>query len=163
MTQRVTETLFNPHQGYQRLLAVWVIAKALLIAGHRLVLTLSLETRTQKQNRLMWPLLTVFSKQLLWPVDGRMVVMTPDEWKDVLSAAFNGESVRLAMGLNGGVVMLGQRTSKFNKKQFAEWIEFIYATAADRDLKLPAWVDDDSGPAEVVDAETGEIMQVGSC
>ncbi len=159
---RIVETLWNPQQGYQRLLAIWVIAKAMLIDGHRMVLTLAPETRTQAQNRLMWPLLTVFSKQLLWPVDGCMVKMTPDEWKDVLSAAFKGESVRLAMGLNGGVVLLGQRTSKFTKKQFAEWIEFIYATAADRELKLPAWVDDDHGAAndEWVDADTGEIMNV---
>jgi hypothetical protein len=88
----------------------------------------------------MWPLLTVFSQQLQWPVDGRMVTMDADDWKDVLSAAFKGESVRLAMGLNGGVVLLGQRTSKFTKAQFAEWIEFLYATAADRGVKLPVWV-----------------------
>jgi hypothetical protein len=67
----------------------------------------------------------------------------------VLTAAWAGEAIRLAMGINGGVVMLGQRTSKFTKKQFGEWIEFLYATAADRDVKLPAWVDE----------ETGEILQ----
>lgn len=78
-----------------------------LQGGKNWVLTLKLETRTQAQNRLMWPLLTEFSKQLEWPINGQMVEMTPDDWKDVLSAAFRGESVRLAMGLNGGVVMLG--------------------------------------------------------
>ena len=69
-----------------------------------------------------------------------MVKMDEDDWKDVLSAAFKGETVRLAMGLNGGVVLLGQRTSKFTKAQFSEWIEFLYATAADRGVKLPEWV-----------------------
>ena len=87
----------------------------------------------------MWPILTEFSKQLEWPVDGRMTKMEPDEWKDVLTAAFRGESVRLAMGLNGGVVLLGQRTSKFTKAQFSEWIEFLYSVAADREVTLPAW------------------------
>jgi hypothetical protein len=68
-----------------------------------------------------------------------MVLMTPDDWKDVLTAAFRGESVRLAMGLDGGVVMLGQRTSKFTKREFSDWIEFLYATAASRGVNLPAW------------------------
>jgi hypothetical protein len=49
------------------------------------------------------------------------------------------------MGLDGGVVMLGRRTSKFTKAQFSEWIEFLYATAAARGVRLPAWVDQDTG------------------
>lgn len=110
-----------------------------LTGGKRWILNLKPETRSEAQNRLQWPLLECFSKQLEWPVDGRMTRMEPEEWKDVLTAAFRGESVRLAMGLSGGVVLLGQRTSKFTKAQFSEWIDFLYATAADRGVKLPAW------------------------
>ena len=106
------------------------------------VLSLAPETRSQAQNRLMWPLLTAFAQQLQWPINGQMVHMTPDDWKDVLTAAFRGESVRLAMGLDGGIVMLGQRTSRFSKKEFSEWIEFLYATAAQRAVSLPAWEDE---------------------
>ena len=136
---KLTLTLTDEVQGHAALKTIWAHAKANLNAGRRMVVSLMPETRTQRQNRLMWPILSVFSKQLVWPVDGRMVSMDEDDWKDVLSAAFKGESVRLAMGLNGGVVMLGQRTSKFTKAQFSEWIEFLYATAADREIKLPAW------------------------
>lgn len=139
MTERLTLALREPAQAHKALLHAWTHAKAWLMAGHRLVLTIAPETRTQAQNRLMWPLLTAFAKQLQWPINGKMVHMDAHDWKDVLSAAFKGESVRIAMGLDGGVVMLGQRTSKFTKKQFAEWIEFLYATAADRDVQLPAW------------------------
>lgn len=92
--------------------------------------------RTLDQNALMWPLLECFSKQLLWPVNGRLVTLEPEEWKDVLTAAFHQEAVRLAMGLNGGVVMLGKRTSKFPKATFSEFIEFIMATAAERGVVL---------------------------
>lgn len=92
--------------------------------------------RTLDQNTLMWPLLECFSRQLQWPVNGRMVTMAPEEWKDVLTAAFHQEAVRLAMGLNGGVVMLGKRTSKFPKATFSEFIEFMRATAADRGVVL---------------------------
>ena len=140
-------TLHNRQQAWADIKEqVFPFLATALQASKKWVLTLKPETRTQAQNRLMWPLLTVFSQQLLWPVNGQMVTMDPDDWKDVLSAAFKGESVRLAMGINGGVVMLGQRTSKFTKAQFVEWIEFLYATAADRDVKLPAW-----------NYETGEI------
>lgn len=92
-------------------------------------------TRTLEQNSLQWPYLDAFSKQIDWPVNGSMVKMTPEEWKDVLTAAFKRETVRVAMGLDGGVVMLGLRTSKMGKGKFSEWIDFLKATAAIRDVK----------------------------
>jgi NinB protein len=110
-----------------------------LQAGKRLVMKIGPETRSMEQNRYQWPLLTAFSEQLQWPVNGRMVTMSPDDWKDVLTAAFRQETMQLAMGLTGGVVLLGQRTSRFTKPQFSEWIEFLQATAADRGVKLPAY------------------------
>lgn len=140
MSDRLEILLHNRAQAWSVIQSqLFPFLKEAMQAGRRWVLTIRLETRTQAQNRLMWPLLTAFSEQLEWPVNGRMTKLTPDEFKDVLSAGFHGESVRLAMGLNGGVVMLGQRTSKFTKPQFAEWIEFLYATAADRGVRLPAW------------------------
>jgi hypothetical protein len=92
--------------------------------------------RSLSQNALMWPLLERFSQQLVWPVNGQMVKLEPDEWKDVLTAAFKGETVRLAMGLNGGVVMLGMRTSEMPKAQFSDFVEFVFATAAARGVEL---------------------------
>ncbi len=139
----------NPVQAHAALMTqIWPLLKSMLIAGHRMVISIIPETRSQAQNRLMWPLLTCFATQLEWPINGKMTKIDADDFKDILSAAFNGETVRLAMGLNGGVVLLGQRTSKFTKAQFSEWIEFLYATAADRGVKLPAW-----------NYETGEVVQ----
>ena len=144
MSESLTIELHNRPQAWAVIKAqVFPFLTAVLQGGRCWILTLKLETRTQAQNRLMWPLLAEFSKQLQWPINGYMVNMEPDDWKDVLTAAFRGETVRLAMGLNGGVVMLGQRTSKFTKAQFSEWIEFLYATAADRGINLPAWKGDE--------------------
>ena len=98
--------------------------------------TIKPPTRTIAQNAAQWPYLEAFSKQLKWPVNGAFVEMEPDEWKDVLTAAFKGETVRLAMGLNGGVVMLGLRTSKMPKAVFSVWMEFLKATAADRGVTV---------------------------
>ena len=146
MDESLTINLHNRQQAWQAIKTqVFPFLAQVLQGGRRWVLTLKLETRTQAQNRLMWPILTAFSRQLQWPVDGRMVTMQPHEWKDVLTAAFYGETVRLAMGLNGGVVLLGQRTRDFTKSKFSDWIEFLYATAADRGVVLG------------VDVETGEI------
>ena len=100
------------------------------------VVTISEPKRTLDQNAAMWPILDAFSRQREWPVNGRMCKLEPDEWKDILSAAFEQESVRVAMGLNGGVVMLGRRTSKMSKARFSDFLEFLNATAADRGVDL---------------------------
>lgn len=46
--------------------------------------------------------------------------------------------LRLAIGLDGGVVMLGKRTREFGKKKFSEWLEFLHSTAIDRGVKVYA-------------------------
>lgn len=100
------------------------------------IVTVQEPTRTLEQNAAQWPILQAFADQVQWPVNGNMVWLTDEEWKDILTAAFQGETVRLAQGLNGGVVMLGLKTSKFGKNQFSDWLEFLHATAAARDVDL---------------------------
>jgi hypothetical protein len=95
-------------------------------------------TRSLDANAAMWPILQAFSEQLEWPVNGRMVKMSADDWKSLLSAAFQNEQARLAMGLNGGVVMLGMRTSRMTQRQFSDWLEFLHATAVERGVTVYA-------------------------
>lgn len=95
-------------------------------------------TRNKNQNAAQWPILQEFADQLQWPVNGQMVFMSKEEWKDVLTAAFKQETTRIAMGLNGGVVMLGMKTSIMSKNQFSEWLDFLHAIAADRGVKIAA-------------------------
>ncbi len=85
--------------------------------------------RTLEQNAAQWPILQCFAKQKQWPVNGVLEWITDEEYKDILTAAFYQENVRLAAGLDGGVVMLGRRTSKFKKKEFSDWLEFLHAAA----------------------------------
>lgn len=94
--------------------------------------------RSLDQNAAMWPILEAFSEQLEWPVNGAMSKLTADEWKDLLTAAFKQEQPRVAMGMNGGMVMLGYRTSKFGKKAFSEFLEFLHAMAVDRGVEVYA-------------------------
>ena len=93
-------------------------------------------TRNLEQNAALWVLLQAFSEQLLWPVNGHMTKLTAEEFKDILSAAFKSETVRLAQGLNGGVVMLGARTSKMSKREFSEFLEFVHMVAAERGVEV---------------------------
>ena len=92
--------------------------------------------RSTDQNAAQWPILQCFADQLKWPVNGKLEKLSPEEWKDILTAAFRQESPRLAQGLDGGVVMLGQRTSKFGKREFSDWLDFLHATAALRGVVI---------------------------
>ncbi|MDM0041861.1 recombination protein NinB [Variovorax sp. J22R193] len=110
--------------------------EAVRAAPEGYVVVVSEASRNLDQNAAQWPILQAFADQLQWPVNGSMVWMSAEEWKDVLSAAFKRETVRVAMGLDGGMVMLGSRTSEFGKKQFSDWLEFLHATAAAREVDL---------------------------
>lgn len=110
-------------------------AQACLDAPEGYAVTIGEATRSLDQNAAQWPILDAFSKQLLWPVNGAMVHMSPEDWKDLLTAAFERET-RMAIGLNGGFVMLGTRTSQMGKRKFSEWIDFLKATAADRGVEI---------------------------
>lgn len=81
-------------------------------------------TRTIQQNDLMWALLTEISNQVVW--HGQK--LTPENWKDVITAALKRQSV--VPGIDGGFVVLGQRTSKMSVKELNEVIELAYAFGA---------------------------------
>ena len=104
--------------------------------GH--IVSIREPNRTLEQNATLWRILTAFSGQLEWPVNGQMVKLEPEDWKDILSAAFKRERARLAMGLDGGVVMLGLRTSKMGKAEFSEFLDFLNAVAVERNVNLGA-------------------------
>ena len=110
--------------------------EAIRTAQAGLVVTLAEPTRNLDQNSALWPCLQAFSDQLEWPVNGSMCKLTPEEWKTILSAAWRRESVRVAPGIDGGMVMLGERTSRLSKREFSELLDFVHATAAARGVEL---------------------------
>lgn len=90
-------------------------------------------TRSLDQNAAQWPYLQAFADQVQWPINGVMTNLTPDDWKDILTAAYRADMVRVAPSFDGrGMVMLGQRTSRFGKKEFSDWLEFLKAAASER-------------------------------
>lgn len=101
------------------------------------VLSIDEENRKNSQNAIQWPILNAFADQLLWPVNGQMVKLTGSEWKDILTCAYRQEVPRVAMGLNGGMVMLGYKTREFKRSEWSDWIEFLNSVAVDRGVKVP--------------------------
>jgi hypothetical protein len=92
------------------------------------------EQRTPDQNKKMWAMLRDISAQVKWRVNSSMVYMTPEDWKDVLTAGLTKNS-RIADGIEGGFVMLGEHTSKMTKERMAELIEFMLWFGSERNVK----------------------------
>lgn len=85
-------------------------------------------TRSISQNSAQWPYLAGFAAQKQLCINGVMQNVTADDWKDVLTGCYRGET-RMA-AFDGKVIMLPQRTSKMGKKVFSDWMEFLVAMAA---------------------------------
>ncbi|WP_416398099.1 recombination protein NinB [Allohahella sp. A8] len=84
-------------------------------------------TRSTDQNNLMWALLSDFARS----VEHCGQKYSPEDWKNLLTATFEGET-RYAPALDGrGIIALGAQTSKYSKRKMTEFIEFVYATGAD--------------------------------
>lgn len=103
------------------------------------------DSRTADQNKLLWAMLTDVSDQIKWRVNGRLVDMDKDDWKDVLTAALRKHQ-RVADGVDGGIVFLGMRTHRMNKQEFSDLIELIRAFGAERGVR---WTDE--MPTEEID------------
>lgn len=140
---RQTVTLFNPQQAHQAFTStVWPSVKALLMAGHRLVLEVRPETRSVAQNARLWAMLTEISDQVDWY--GQK--LSPEDWKAVFSAAL--KKTRVVPGLDGGFVVCGQSTSRMTKAEMNEMQTLMEQFAAERGVTF----------RERIDPETGEVM-----
>ena len=87
--------------------------------------------RTLQQNAKLWAMLGDISRQVEWPVNGQMVMLDSEDWKSLMTAAVRQE-VRMAAGINGGVVMLGVSTKRMTVAELGDLIEFLYAFGSER-------------------------------
>lgn len=127
-----TVTLFNAQQGHAAYRALWDQAKALLIAGHKLHLTLKTETRSLAQNARLWAMLTDVSRQVVW--HGKK--LAPEDWKCMFSAALSKQ--RVVPGLDGGFVVLGESTSQMTIAEMCDLQTLIEAFGAEHDVRFTA-------------------------
>nr|MBF0684261.1 recombination protein NinB [Pseudomonas sp.] len=135
MTDRKVFTLSHP---LARRNAQKAVAEA--PEGHRV--EIKPRTRSLDQNDRMWAMLADIAAQVTWSVNGKQEYLDAEEWKNVFSASLAEEN-RMAMGLRGGFVMLGKRTSRMTIRQMTELIELMFAFGAEHGVR---WSD----PAEVM-------------
>jgi hypothetical protein len=96
-------------------------------APHGYVVEIKEKTRSLEQNSLLWALLTDVSRQVDWY--GRR--LSPENWKNVFSAALKKQDV--VPNIDGdGFVVLGQSTSKMGKREFGDLVEIIQSFGAQR-------------------------------
>lgn len=114
--------------------------EAIRTAPEGWAVTIQEPTRNLEQNAAMWALLQCWAVQKEWPVNGQLVKLTKEEWKDILTASFDREEVRIAQGLDGGMVLLGHRTSQFGKRKFSAWLEFLHAASAQHGVTVERWM-----------------------
>ena len=127
---RMTIRLYSPSQAHQEMRKVWELVKAMLIAGHRMVLEVRPETRSLEQNRLLWATLTDISDQVDWY--GQK--LTPEDWKEVFTAAMKKQKV--VPGIDGGFVVCGSSTRKMTKPEMAEMQELMMAFGVEHGVEF---------------------------
>ena len=133
MSDRITLSLWEPVQAHKALMHAWKHAKAWLMAGHRLVLEVRPERRSDAQNRRLWSMLKDVSDQVDWHGNK----LTDHEWKDVFSASLKKQ--KAVPGIDGGFVVCGQRTSKMTKAEMCELQELMEAFGAQQGVQFKAW------------------------
>lgn len=130
MAETLRATMLNPVQGHQVITNAWMLAKSLLMAGHRCTLEVKPETRSDSQNKLLHALIGEIAAEHQWCGKKH----DTETWKRLLVAAWTrarGESVELLPALDGhGVDIVFRRTSKMTKGEVNELIEFIEAWRA---------------------------------
>src|SRR5574343_170355 len=110
-----TIVLHNAQTGHAVYSELWPRIKAHLLAGHKLVLSVKPDTRSDAQNRRMWAMLTDISRQTVW----HGMKLSPEDWKHI----FSSQVLKLRSVPNfdnTGFILLGQSTSKMTVAEMGE-------------------------------------------
>jgi hypothetical protein len=125
-------TLINPVQAHKAFGNAWMHAKAMLMAGHKLRLSVKPETRSTAQNSRMWAMLEDVSRQVEW--HGRK--LSKEDWKHVFSASLKKQDA--VPGIDGGFVVLGQSTSKMTVREMNDLMTLMEAFGAEHEVRFSA-------------------------
>lgn len=94
------------------------------------VVVIKQETRTEAQNRLMWPLI----KDMRDQIEG-LDAFTPNQTKLRFLNALDKEMQFLPELEGAGMFAVGQRSSTLNKAQFTDLIELMFMHGAKYDVR----------------------------
>ena len=124
MAEAYKATIHSREQAKFKLQEAFAWIKPLVDEGHRLTVVIKPETRSLAQNNLMWSCLTDLSTQLQWC--GKK--MTPEGWKDFITAHIDGQDIVPNMDGTGFVTIgRGKSTSQMTIAEMTEVIEQCHA------------------------------------
>jgi hypothetical protein len=118
---RQSITAYNAQDLAPKMRSLYEWCKAMTMAGHRMTVEAKPEKRSDAQNRLMWSCLSDCARQITW--HGQK--LDAEAWKDMATAALKRQ--RVVPGIDGGFVVLGQRTSQMTKAEMTELVDFLHA------------------------------------
>jgi len=134
MSQRFSTVALNTQHGHTVIQDLWKWVKAMTVGGHRISIEAKPETRTTAQNRLMFSVLRDLSEQCKFVINGQYVKADVLDVKDILSAGLRREQ-RIAQGLDGGLVVLGMRTSELTIAEMGDLITLGHSVGDERGVK----------------------------
>ena len=109
------------------------VAMELTGVADRWELVLRERKRSLPQNAKLWACLQDIADQCELVINGRPQKASKEDWKQVFTAALAREN-RMALGLDGGVVVLGTSTSRMRKTEFSDLLEMIHAYGAEHEV-----------------------------
>ncbi len=147
---RLILRLWEPVQGHQALMRAWSHAKAWLMGGHRLILEVRPETRSDQQNRLLHALFADIARQAEWAGKKR----TAEQWKVLFvsgHAVATKQGSDMVPGLEGEFLNLRESTARMGKARMASLLDYVMAWCAQNGVEL-------RDARQWVDPETGEVL-----
>ena len=130
--------VWEPVQAHKEMMTViWPKLKSMLMAGHKMTIEIKQSRRSTEQNAMFHSLIGKISKQMA----AAGSTWTADDWKRLLVDQWahdtNRKIGKVCPSLDGErIVQLGLQSHKFTTSESSEFIEFLYAWAANKGLSL---------------------------
>ena len=131
-------TVWEPVQAHKEMLTViWPMLKSMLMAGHRMTIEIKQSKRSVEQNAMFHGIITKISKQM----KSAGSTWTADDWKRLLIDQWahdtNRKIGKVCPSLDGErVVQLGLQSYEFTTSESSDFIEFLLAWAADKEIDV---------------------------
>jgi len=135
MGEKFTVRLWEPIQAHKSLADAWIYAKQWILAGHRLILEIRPETRSDRQNKLLHALFRDVARQAEWMGKKH----TAAAWKVLF---ISGHSVatksgaEMVPGIEGEFVNIRESSAKMSIQRMNSLIEYVIAYAVSNGVEL---------------------------
>lgn len=129
--------LIDQQQASALMQTLWPKVKAALAAGRKLTLEVKDAKRSNEQNEKFHAIIGDIAKQAQhlgakWDAEDWKRLLVDEFWKQQGITAG-----KVIPNLSGdGIVQLGMQTSKFDKNQASEFVEFLLAWCAENGIEL---------------------------